>query len=135
MTPEALAELHARCFTDAPPPWTAAAFAGLLGSTGCRLHSIDDGFLLARHAGSEAEILTIAVAPEKRRRGLARLLMERFESAAREDGAREAFLEVSERNAGAAALYAKRGFHIIARRPVYYADGSDALIMRKGLEG
>jgi ribosomal-protein-alanine N-acetyltransferase len=33
-------------------------------------------------------------------------------------------------NAGARALYAKRGFVQIAQRVRYYADGEDALILR-----
>ena len=46
----ALAALHARCFTDAPPPWSAAAFATALDAPGTVLlaPAPDRAFLLGR---------------------------------------------------------------------------------------
>jgi ribosomal-protein-alanine N-acetyltransferase len=45
------------------------------------------------------------------------------------------FLEVSERNAAARALYAAAGFAEVGRRRRYYADGADALVLRRDLTG
>jgi ribosomal protein S18 acetylase RimI-like enzyme len=41
-------------------------------------------------------------------------------------------LEVSARNDGALAFYATEGFTEIDRRPAYYRDGSDAVVMQRG---
>jgi ribosomal-protein-alanine N-acetyltransferase len=48
-------------------------------------------------------------------------------------GAAAMFLEVSDRNLPARALYAAAGFAEVGRRRRYYADGSDALVLRRGL--
>lgn len=137
MTPESLALLHGRCFT-VPPPWDAAAFAGFLADPLVFvLVEGDAGFLLGRAVAGEAEVLTLAVAPESRRRGLGRKLVARFLYQARLRGAETAFLEVAADNAAAQALYARAGFAESGRRRGYYRrpDGSglDALVMQRAL--
>ncbi len=138
MTPDALAALHARCFR-LPPPWSADAFAGMLELPGCVLLTDDTGaaFLLGRALAGEAEVLTLAVAPEARRRGIARALLDRFETAARAAGADGAFLEVAADNLAARALYAAQGYAEAGRRKGYYsAPGQaavDALVLSKTL--
>ena len=62
MTPKALAQLHAACFTT-PRPWAADEFAALLATPGILLLTADDGFLLGRVAAGEAELLTLAIDP------------------------------------------------------------------------
>ncbi|MBP7240643.1 GNAT family N-acetyltransferase [Amaricoccus sp.] len=137
MTAEALAALHARCFDTGPPPWSAASFVGLLEDPACFLLARPGGFALGRAAAGEAELLTIAVAPEARRGGVGRALLAAFEAEATRRGAEEAFLEVSEANAAARALYAGAGYSVAGRRPGYYrrADNSPvaALTLRKRL--
>src|SRR4051794_2499243 len=64
-----LAALHSACFATA---WNAAAITALLATPGTFAFHGDDGFVLARTAGDEAEILTLAVAPAARGRGLGR---------------------------------------------------------------
>lgn len=87
--------------------------------------------LLSPRGAPEADIQTIAVSQNARRRGLGRTLMNALVSEARERGARELFLEVRADNPGAAALYASLGFEQLAVRPRYYQpDGVDALVMR-----
>jgi len=121
MTPPELAALHARCFTT-PPPWSAADFAGFLGDPlAFLLTEGDAGFLLGRAVAGEAELLTLAVAPESRRLGLGRKLVARFLYQARLRGAETAFLEVAADNPGAQALYAAAGFAESGRRRDYYA--------------
>lgn len=138
MTPDALAALHARCFTDAPRPWTAEEFSSLLALPTTLLILLPDGFALGRTAGPETELLTLAVAPEARRRGLGRTLVTNCETAARARGATEAFLEVAETNAPARALYAALGYVEAGCRPGYYRlpNGSRvaALVLRKVLQ-
>ncbi|WP_294981761.1 ribosomal protein S18-alanine N-acetyltransferase [Tabrizicola sp.] len=137
MTPEALAALHARCFRM-PPPWSDADFAGFLADPlTFLLVEGDAGFLLGRAVAGEAELLTLAVAPEARRRGLARKLVSRFLYQARLRGAEAAFLEVSAENAAAIALYESAGFSRSGLRRNYYrtAEGQriDALVMTRAL--
>lgn len=137
MTPEALAALHARCFTS-PRPWSADEFAAWqTDPLAFLLVEGDTGFLLGRAIAGEAELLTLAVTPEARGRGLGRRLVARFLYQARLRGAEEAFLEVAEDNAPARALYAVAGFAESGRRRGYYrrADGTavDALLLRRML--
>lgn len=82
------------------------------------------GFVLARHAPGEEELLLIAVRPEHRRRGIGEALIRQLAHDARARGAERIFLEMRENNP-AAALYRRVGFEPIGRRQGYYtlADG------------
>jgi len=132
MTPDALADLHARCFTT-PRPWSAPEFADFLGSPFCFLLSEPAGFLLGRVIADEAELLTVAVDPAARRQGIGARLLSGFAAAAKARGATTAFLEVAASNASAQALYRQAGWVETGRRRAYYhaPDGSaeDALVM------
>lgn len=136
MTPEALAELHAACFAR-PRSWTAQEFAALLAAPGAMLLTTEGGFLLGRVVADEAELLTLAVAPTRRRHGLARDLVRRFLAAAAGQGAERAVLEVAWDNPAAQALYRATGWTEAGRRRNYYAAGIDALVMevRPGADG
>jgi ribosomal-protein-alanine N-acetyltransferase len=150
MTPEAMAELHAVCFVH-PRPWTAAAFAAVLAGPGVVLverpggpappgprvgqarHAEGAGFLLGRVVADEAEILTLAVAPAARRRGLGAGLLAQFLIEAGERGAARVFLEVAEDNPAAMALYRGAGFAEAGRRRGYAAPGVDSLVLARDL--
>ena len=126
---EAPARLHATAFPEGER-WEAAAMALQLGMPGAfGWIAPEGGMILARVAADEAEILTLAVDPACRRRGLGRLLLTRALQTAGERGAHTMFLEVGEANAPARALYAGIGFVGIGRRPRYYKGGADALIL------
>lgn len=137
MTPEALAALHALAFDEAPRPWTAAEFAAFLAEPSTLLVTGDGGFALGRVAGPEAELLTLAVAPAVRRRGLGRGLVAAFEAGAAARGAREALLEVAVTNGPARTLYAAAGYAEVGRRRGYYARRGappiDALVLARRL--
>jgi ribosomal-protein-alanine N-acetyltransferase len=129
-----LAEIHAEAFL-ANQAWGAAALAvmlGLPGHFGLLAISQDQpiGFALARSQVSEAEIVTIAVRPGVRGQGVGRLLLNGVLAEAVRRGAVELFLEVAEPNTAARALYAGVAAREVGRRPRYYADGTDALVMR-----
>lgn len=90
--------------------------------------------LLAPARSSQADIQTIAVAPDARRRGLGRALMVALLAEARRRSASEVFLEVRADNPSAEALYLSLGFEQIAVRPKYYQpDGVDAHVMKVAL--
>lgn len=129
----ALAALHAVSFGSGEH-WDAAAIGVLLGMPGVfGLHIPGAGFVLARVAADEAEILTLAVIPPARRQGHAGALLAGAMAAALLLGATTMFLEVSAQNAAARGLYAQAGFTEVGRRGRYYADGSDALVLRRPL--
>ncbi len=134
MTHAEMAALHAVCFT-APRPWTASEFASVLNLPHSFLLTQSGGFLVGRAAGGEAELLTLAVAPDARRQGTGDLLIEAFLHQIALMHAESAFLEVATDNAAALALYAKHGFVEVAERRGYMkgTDGRarDAYIMRR----
>lgn len=78
----------------------------------------------------DLQILKVGVDPAWRRHGIARVLLARVADDARNLGARTSSLEVRAGNAGAQALYAALGYEMLGRRPRYYSDGEDALIMQ-----
>jgi ribosomal-protein-alanine N-acetyltransferase len=129
----AMAAIHAACF---PPRerWSEAAMALQLAQPGAfGLIDPAGGMVLARVAADQAEILTLAVLPAARRAGRAAALLRRAAGLAGAAGARALFLEVGLGNAPALALYAACGFVAAGRRPRYYADGSDALVLRRDI--
>lgn len=131
VTPEdsaAMAELHRACL---PQNWTADDFRAWLERPEYRLLLVEEnsvllGYAVARILSPEAEIITLAVAYEHRRRGVARALMEALMG---EGDAETWFLEVSSGNAPAHALYAALGFKETGRRARYYVNGTDAVVM------
>ncbi|MGL5009457.1 MAG: ribosomal protein S18-alanine N-acetyltransferase [Paracoccaceae bacterium] len=137
MTPEEMAALHARCFTQ-PAPWSAATFATFGQDPLCFVLLEADAFLIGRAVAGEAELLTLAVAAQNRRRGLGAKLVSRFIYQARLRGATQAFLEVAATNAPAIALYARAGFAETGRRRGYYRSPGhqpvDALVMTRALK-
>lgn len=89
-------------------------------------------------AGGQGDIQTLAVAPDYRRRGIARDLLRALLLEAERRHVAEVFLEVRVDNEPAKFLYESEGFREIARRPGYYQPGFvDAVVMRKtmGQEG
>jgi ribosomal-protein-alanine N-acetyltransferase len=132
----ALALLHGSCFKEA---WSAETFEQLLTSPGAfallaRHETADIGFVLARVAADEAEILSVGVTITARRQGIAGRILVAAATRAAEAGATKMFLEVGTENMPAQALYRKLGFHEVGRRRGYYRDGSgDGLTMRVDL--
>ena len=88
------------------------------------------GMLLGRVAAGEAEVLTLAVTPSMRRQGFAAALLEAAVAEARARGALALFLEVGTGNTAARALYSRAKFVEVGQRHRYYADGSNALVLR-----
>jgi ribosomal-protein-alanine N-acetyltransferase len=91
------------------------------------------GMILARAAADESEILTVAVYATLRRHGLASALLRAAMARAAELGSVSMFLEVAVTNHPARALYEAHGFTETGLRRRYYADGTDALILRSTL--
>ncbi len=132
--PARLAAIHARAIT---PAWSEAALRDLLAQPGVWAEVEADGFVLMRQAGDEAEVLTLAVLPEARRRGRGHALMQAALTTCRTRGVSDVFLEVAADNTAAQALYQRLGMIETGRRRGYYtrSDGSpvDALILTLNL--
>jgi [ribosomal protein S18]-alanine N-acetyltransferase len=119
--------------------WTGPQCAGLLPMPGVWLSLARDasgviGFALSRIVATEAELLLLAVRRGAQRRGIGRLLLERFTADAKTRGADRLHLEVREGN-HAVKLYEESGFALVGRRRNYYSgpDGRcyDALTLAK----
>ena len=136
MTAAEMAALHARCFT-VPRPFTAEEITGFLADPNCFVVGDAAGFAIGQTVLDEAELLTLAVDPDHRRRGIGLRLMRDFAEVARARGADRILLEVAADNAAGLALYHATGFAEIGRRAGYYraADGQrqDAIVMEKQL--
>ena len=138
---EECAKVHAAAFAHS---WPATEFASLLTS-GSTIGSaaLDPstnrlrGFALSRLAADEAEILTIAVDPSWRNRGVGRDLVREHLHRAALASAKALFLEVDGDNVAALKLYRRFGFVKIGERAGYYRrpDGkpATALVMRRNL--
>ncbi len=128
-----LAIVHAFAFSegDSWGPDAMALTLGLPGAFGFLRPGA--GLILARAVADEAEVLTLGVVPAARREGLGTALLETAKAEAARRGARAMFLEVSTLNDAAHRLYFGVGFVEVGRRAGYYADGSDALLLRAGL--
>lgn len=135
-----LAALHAEAFEDA---WSESSIGELMAMSGALalLAELDSegalGFLLCRQAGSEWEVLTLAVRPAARRRGIGTALVAALCAAAEAAGGEAVILEVALDNDGARLLYDRCGFVEVGRRPAYYARPGarsvDALVLRRAL--
>jgi ribosomal-protein-alanine N-acetyltransferase len=125
-----MAAIHATAFATSDA-WRAEVFSQQLGLPGVfgLLHP-SGGMILARVAADEAEILTLAVAPESRGIGIAAALLQQAAIISAAKGAAAIFLEVAVANIAARAAYDRAGFQLVGRRRAYYADASDALVLR-----
>ena len=132
-----LAALHAGAF-EGVARWSESTFAELFATPGTQaflasLQGEPVGFILIRAVLDEAEILTLAVSPEWRRRGVARKLLETVERELGRKKITRLFLEVSTKNASAEMLYRTCGFVTAGTRKRYYEDGSDAIVMMRDM--
>lgn len=92
------------------------------------------GYVCLMSLFEEAQILDIAVTPEQRGRGVARMLMDHAISVAREKGAELLTLEVRASNTAAITLYERFGFVRTGVRSKYYEGVDDAVLMEKCLK-
>lgn len=87
------------------------------------------GYTLFWHVVDELHLLNVAVAPEFRRRGIGRALMDDLLEYASRYAVARVLLEVRASNVAAIALYESLGFETFNVRARYYSDGEDALEM------
>jgi [ribosomal protein S18]-alanine N-acetyltransferase len=135
----ALSRLHVAAFRRG---WAEDEFERLLVDRHVLVHRATlgrelVGFILSRMVAGEAEILSVAVAPARRVRGLAGRLLTLHLRRLAGLGVEAVFLEVDEGNAPARRLYGRTGFREVGRRPGYYPHAGDApaaaLVLRRDL--
>lgn len=131
--PAAVAALAARAMDH---PWSAGQVRDALASPHACLMCQEDaargliGFALGRRVDRDVvEIDLVAVAPEHRREGVGRAVLEALMAAERAGGVTEFRLELAEGNMAAFGLYSAVGFVVVGRRARYYPDGEDALLL------
>ncbi|EJF91249.1 ribosomal protein S18-alanine N-acetyltransferase [Bartonella tamiae] len=138
----ALEAVHQTAFFDS---WNAETFLQFLSDPqifGYVLRLVGQpkrllGFVLCRLVLQEAEIITIAVHPYFRSRGVGKDLLEAVLRHLYRERATSLFLEVDETNKAALHLYHYFSFQEIGRRPAYYQTSSgrnDALIMKRSFQ-
>ena len=134
-----MSQLHMQCFDD---PWSAMSFRGLLLdkavlTLGIEVQGDLAAFVMAQSVAGEADILTIATAPQHRRKGLAATLIRALVSRLGERGIGRITLDVADDNTAARTLYSGLGFTEDGRRPRYYTAGrdipADAVLMSRKL--
>lgn len=134
-----LSALYESAFAET---WAPDQLAQLLAGPGVfALIGLDEagepaGYALGRVAADEAELLSIALLPGRRRRGDGRLLLDALIGRCAAAGAAALFLEVAIDNAAALALYRGAGFHEAGLRKGYYKVGAtavDAIVMKREL--
>lgn len=90
------------------------------------------GYMLLQRVADEMELHTFAVAPERRRKGIGRMLLDHMCAEARRQGVAHIYLQVRPSNMPARQLYDAFGFEPVALRRHYYHDnGESAIVLRK----
>ena len=101
--------------------WVAELVAGNAKNDAARPDSIA-GFITARVAANEIEILNLGVAPDARRKRIATALLKAAVAWGTENHAQKAFLEVRTSNSAAIQFYERAGFQTVGRRANYYTS-------------
>ena len=134
-----LAQLHGASFHRG---WGESEFERMLAERNTLVHRLrlghkTIGFAISRMAADEAEILSIAIDPSYRGRGLSRELLLTHLGHLAGRGMLTIFLEVEENNQPARRLYEWAGFTVVGRRERYYQEPGgqqlNALLMRRDL--
>ena len=136
-----VASLEKEIFKD--DPWSIGQFKEEISNNGITRHYLvacDGNHQIIGWAGamcaaegSDTDILTVAVDPDFRLRGIARHMVTSLIDWAYSKNSPKILLEVETKNFAAQALYISEGFEVIAERKDYYGPGIDALVMSKEL--
>jgi [ribosomal protein S18]-alanine N-acetyltransferase len=93
------------------------------------------GYLIFWVVHDEIHVLNVATAPEARRRGIGRALLDQAARHGQGRGCRLVTLEVRRSNAAAIGLYRSLGYRQVGVRPRYYAEeNEDAIVMTLDLD-
>ena len=132
--------LNARCFSRGEN-YSHSTFGFLLNDARNISYMVvtDSGtmvgfiFIMRAHDDS-GHITTLGIAPEHRRRGLAKRLLDHAEHSLRKKGFSSVALEVRVSNEAAQKLYLQSDYVVVQTLKSYYNDGEDGFLMMKALE-
>ena len=119
--------------------WSKVFFFNLFLENDVYFFSINnppDGYLIVRKIIDEYEVLSLATDINKKRKGIASMLLYKLINKSKKEKIKRIILEVSLKNLSAVRMYKKFGFKIMGKRINYYNQGSeliDAFIMEKKL--
>lgn len=102
----------------------------LVGKLGGRIA----GYMVTCVTKRQAEIVSLAVHPDYRRRGVADALMRHTLRALSKAGVRRAELVVRTGNTAGAQLYRTLGFRRVRLLRRYYEDGGDGVLMARAIQ-
>ena len=138
--PDISAILEIQSSSKEAAQWPRAAYEKLLHARSSELAVVAEraghviGFIVARQAADELEILNLAVAPAARRQGVGKALLQGVLTHAAARGVHQVFLEVRALNFAAQGFYQAQGFAIAGRRANYYTSpAEDALLLARSL--
>jgi tRNA threonylcarbamoyl adenosine modification protein YeaZ/ribosomal-protein-alanine acetyltransferase len=119
-------------------PWSLAQFKEELGHNDrYYIAATRDekviGYAGILRRGDTSDVMTLTVAPDERRKGIARELLRRLIDWGRVQKSDAIMLEVRAGNDEATPLYQSFGFVEVSRRKDYYGPGLTAIVMRKDL--
>jgi ribosomal-protein-alanine N-acetyltransferase len=129
---QAVLEIERSSFTT---PWSEISFFNEIKNPRsipkvARLGGRIAGYLCASRIIDEGHILTFAVHPEFRNRGIASALIRDILGQLKREGCRFVFLEVRASNSGARKMYEKFGFRELGVRKNYYVSPvEDGVVM------
>jgi [ribosomal protein S18]-alanine N-acetyltransferase len=115
-------------------PWSAAVFAEELTRDDRRYLVVEDAGRVIGYGGiamlaGDAHVMGLAVVPDRQGEGIGAALLDALLVAAADAGCADATLEVRPSNEPARRLYRAAGFEESGRRPGYYPDGEEALLL------
>jgi len=124
------------CFPD---PYPAVLLDDLIEKEQSRFfvaveHGKIIGYTVATSDGTDGHIVSVAVDPRHRRRGIGRALLWTVTKKLTEEGVAEIHLEVRKGNAAGISFYEGMGFRRISEIKHYYVDGEDAWVLRRPTE-
>ncbi len=128
---KAASELERKCLSTA---WSESQISDLIGKENYRyVTALTEGTVagvggVICTAEDSAEIFTVAVLPEHRKKGIGGRILSELIDFCKKNDANSIFLEVEEGNESAIALYSKFGFLQVGIRKGFYR-GKNAIIM------
>lgn len=141
MEAEDLAKVLPIAATDLSNPWSKNMFLGELSQPSSHCFVLLEerkghreellGYICFRNLDGESELLSIAIAPGHRQRGLGKKLMEFYIDFCKQRGVNKYYLEVNPQNISALRLYQSFSYKEVGRRKHFYRNKEDALVMER----
>jgi ribosomal-protein-alanine N-acetyltransferase len=124
------------CFTD---PYPSKFLDALIKTERDRFFVADEdgkivGYAVATASGRDGHIVSVAVNPGCRRRGIGTALLSAVTRRMAEEGVEDIHLEVRKGNRAAISFYERMGFRALSEIKHYYTDGEGALVLKRLIE-